>query len=102
MVARQFVRLEKSAPVIVQDRWADRLVSAIEQHRAMHLAREADRFQRAQRLARAASEVGDRAGHRVRPVVGILLRPAGARTVGRIGPGGARDRLRRPRRSEAP
>ena len=59
----------------------------------MHLAREADRLQRAQRLARATSEVGDRAGHRGRPVVGILLRPAGARTVGRIGPGGARDRL---------
>src|SRR6202044_1666651 len=55
--------------------------------------READRFQGAGLPARATSEVGDRAGHRIRPVVGVLLGPAGVRTLGRIAPGGARDRL---------
>ena len=37
MVAREFVRLPKSAPVVVQDRGAHRLVGAIEEHRAVHL-----------------------------------------------------------------
>ena len=55
MVARQFVRLEKSASVVVQDRGADRLVRAVEEHRAVHLAGEADRLQRAERLARDRS-----------------------------------------------
>ena len=102
IVARQFVRLAKSASVVVQNRRAHRLVSAIEEHRAMHLAGEADRLHGAERLARAILEVGDRAGHRIRPVVGVLLGPAGARTVGRIAREWRSRPARRSRRSEAP
>ena len=44
VVTREFVRLEKSASVVVQDRRADRLVSAIEQHRPVHLAEKPTAF----------------------------------------------------------
>ena len=93
IVARKPVRLAKRASIVVQDRGANRLVGAVEQHRAVHLAREADRRHPAERFASGALEVGDRAGHRGRPIGGVLLRPAGVRTGGRIGAGGACDRL---------
>ena len=89
MIGGELARLAMGACVIVQDGGANRLHGAVEEDRAVHLAGEADRLQRAQRLAGGILDVRDRAGHGGRPDVGILLRPAGARTVGRIGALGA-------------
>ena len=93
IIAGQLIGLAMGACVVVQDRRADRLVGAVDEDRAVHLAGEADRLQRAERLAGRFFDVGDRSRHRGQPVVGILLRPAGARTGGRIAARGARDRL---------
>ena len=89
MIGGELARLAMGAGVIVQDGGANRLHGAVEEDRPVHLAGEADRLQRAQRPGAGILDVRDRAGHGGRPDVGILLRPAGARTVGRIGALGA-------------
>ena len=77
-------RLGVGAPVVVQDRRAQRPVGPPEQHRAVHLAREADRPQPVERRAGRA-KLGERGGHGVAPDVGILFRPLRFRPLRRIG-----------------
>jgi hypothetical protein len=50
ILAGEFIRLAKSASVVVQDRGTDRFVGAVDRGRAMHLARKADRRKPAQRF----------------------------------------------------
>ena len=92
MIAGELAGLAMGARVVVEDRGTDRLHGAVEEDRAVHLAGEADRLQAADRLAGGILEIRDRAGHGRRPDLGILLRPARARTIGRIGALGAGDR----------
>ena len=84
MAFPQFGRLAVGAPVVVKDRRPQRLAVAADEHCAVHLAGETDRFGAGEGLRRGASELAERADHRRDPGFGILLRPQRPRTIGAV------------------
>jgi hypothetical protein len=100
ILAGEFIHLAKSASVVVQDRGTDPFVGAID-GAAPCIWPEKPIAVSPLSALRRIFDVGDGAGQRRGPVVGILFRPPGARTVGRKGPGLASRPVRRTRRLEA-
>jgi hypothetical protein len=93
ILAGEFIRLAKSASVVVQDRGTDRFVGSVDGGRAMHLARKPIAVSPAQRFTAESLMSAMAPANAVAQSSGFLFRPPGARTVGRIGPGLARDRF---------
>ena len=81
----EFARLGEGAAVVMEDRRPQRPIVGAEQHRAVHLAGEADGADRGVGLGRGVPEVAERLEHRVHPDVGVLFRPQRMRIVGAIG-----------------
>ena len=85
MALPQFGRLAIGARVVVEDRRPQRLAVAADQHRAVHLAGEADRAGRGEGVGRGAPEFAERREHRRDPDFRVLLRPQRPRMIGAVG-----------------
>ena len=76
--------LGRRALIVPENRPADHPVALVEEHRAMHLPREADRAD-VGRLELGPGHDGPHRGHRgPPPIVGVLLAPEGLGVIGRI------------------
>jgi hypothetical protein len=87
-VAHQRLALRTAAAIVPQDRRAQQGVVLVEQHRAVHLARQADAAHRAHRVRARLTEQRHRLIERRPPIGRSLLRPQRVR---------ARDRERHAR-----
>ena len=80
--ALDLIRLSRGALIVPKDRRPDHLALRVEQDRAVHLSRKADRDHRPKRDLR--TDTDDRRATCLPPVVGALLRPARLRRDGLV------------------
>ena len=79
--------------VVPEDRPANDLVVLVEEHRAVHLARQPDRANRGRLEFRLGHRLADRADRGLPPILGVLLAPERLGEVARVGlHGGGQDR----------